>query len=114
MKNTGLGVVELQLYEVAVRVPHVEGLPRSSGAYDVPGGAFDLHASRFEMFGQCIWVRTLDHEGEVIVTSGGDGLEGGIRPQMQDKPGRYPQRDEGMLPALILFEANGSRPRTSR
>jgi len=24
---------------------------------------------------------------------------------MQDKPGRYPQRDEGMLPALILVEA---------
>jgi hypothetical protein len=104
-RSTGLGVVELQLYEVAVRVPHVEGLPRPSGAYDVPGGAFDLHASRFELFGQCLQTSILDHEGEVIVTPCGAGLEGGIRPQMQDKLGSYPQRDEGMFSALILVEA---------
>src|SRR5918995_2252983 len=104
-RSPGLDIVELELYEVAVGISHVQGFSRPSGAYDVFRPAFDLHARVREVFGQCIRVRTFDHQGEVIVTSGGDGLEAGIRPQVQDEPGRYPQRDEGMLPAPILLEA---------
>ena len=70
---------------------HVQGFTRPSGTYDVLRGAFDLHARVREVFGQRIQARTFDHQGEVIITSGGVGLEGGIRPQVQDEPRRYPQ-----------------------
>src|SRR5215203_2755685 len=103
--SPGLDIVELELYQVAVGISHVKGFSHPSGAYDVLRGAFDLHARFLEEFGQCIRIRTFDHQGEVIVTSGGDSLEGGIRPQMQDEPRRHPQRDEGMLSAFILVEA---------
>src|SRR5215208_6009300 len=103
--SPGLDIVELELYQVAVGISHVKGFSHPSGAYDVLRGTFDLHARFLEAFGQCIRIRTFDHQGEVIVTSGGDSLEGGIRPQMQDEPRRYPQRDEGMLSAFILVEA---------
>src|SRR5215208_5640977 len=103
--SPGLDIVELELYQVAVGISHVKGFSHPSGAYDVLRGTFDLHARFLEAFGQCIRVRTFDHQGEVIVTSGGDSLEGGIRPQMQDEPRRYPQRDEGMLSAFVLVEA---------
>src|SRR5215212_7582296 len=88
--------VELELYQVAVRVPHVQGFPRPSGAYNVLRGAFDLHTGLREVFGQLIQVRTLHYECEVIVAPGGGSLEGGVRPEVQDELRRYPQRDEGM------------------
>src|SRR5215208_2816852 len=103
--SPGLVGVKLELYQVAVGIPHVQGFTRPSGAYDVLRGAFDLYASVREAFGQRIEARTLHYQGEVIVTPGGDGLVGGIRPQMQDEPRRYSQRDEGMLSAFILVEA---------
>ena len=54
----GLVGVELEFYQIAVRVPHVQGFPRSSGAYDVLRPAFDLHASVREAFGQHIFIET--------------------------------------------------------
>src|SRR5215213_10366092 len=97
--------VELELYQVAVRVPHVQGFSRPSGAHDVLRGAFDLYTRVRQAFGQRIKTRTLHHQGEVIVTPGGDGLEGGVWPEVQDERRRYPQRDEGMLSALVLLQA---------
>src|ERR687898_2171885 len=79
-RRPGLYIVELELYQVAVGIPHVQGFTRSSGAYDVLRPAFDLHARFREACGQRIRARIFDHKGEVIVTPSGDGLEGGIRP----------------------------------
>src|SRR5215218_2953175 len=89
-RSIGFVGIELELYQVAVRVPHVEGVPQSPGAHDVLRPAFDLHAGLLEAFGKRTRGRTLYHKGEVIVTPSRDGFEVRVWPQMQDELGRYP------------------------